>query len=88
MNRKQFLLTKKKKSFPCLNKVQNIEDYFLHLGKDSEYCSVINEHGEFHLLGSMYDWKNPQFSNEQILENISHKQILEEILKMSDNYCG
>ncbi len=36
----------------------------------------------------MYDWENPQFLNKQILENISQKYELEEIVSASDNYCG
>jgi len=88
MNRKQFLLSKKKRKFLNLEEVQRIEGYSLYLGKDSEYCFVKNENREFHLLGSMYDWENPQLLNKQVLENISQKQRLEEILRISNNYCG
>lgn len=88
MNRNQFLLTKNKGNFPNLDETQQIGDYFLYLGKDSEYCYVKNENGEFHLLGSMYDWESTQHSNIQILENISREKVLKEILKMVDNYCG
>ncbi|MDE3743503.1 hypothetical protein [Maribacter polysaccharolyticus] len=88
MYRKQFLFTKKKGDFPNLEEIQTIEEYTLYIGKDSEYCFVKNEIREFHLLGSIYDWENPQFLNEQILENISQEQRLEDILRATDNYCG
>jgi len=88
MNRKQFLLTKNKKNYPNLEETQSVGEYFLYIGKDLEYCFVKNENREFHLIGSMYDWENPQFPNKQILEIISQKQRLEEVLRTSENYCG
>lgn len=88
MRRKQFLLTKKKGNYPHLDGVQKIGDYFLYLGKGSEYCFADKNDREFHLIGSLYDWETPSFSNQQILEEIAEKEILEEILEVSDKYFG
>jgi hypothetical protein len=88
MYRKQFLLTKNKDDFQNLSKVQSIGDYHLHLGLDSEHCFVINGNNEFHLLGSLYDFEHPEFSNKQILETISQAQNIEDVTKISDDYCG
>lgn len=88
MNRKQFLLTTNKKDYTNLKMYKRIGEYFLYLGKDSNYCFVKTVNSEFHLLGEMYDWENPEFTNEQILENISRAKNIEETLKVSYKYCG
>lgn len=88
MYRKQFLLTKDNCNFSNLKKQRNIGDFFLYIGNDSEYCFSIRENAEFHMLGSIYDWENPDFSNKDILADISQKQSLDEILNISNKYCG
>jgi hypothetical protein len=88
MNRKQFLLTKNKKNYINLEETHSIGEYDLYLGKDSEYCYLKSENRELHLIGSMYDWENPQFSNKQILQIIFQNQRLEDVLRTSDKYCG
>jgi hypothetical protein len=67
---------------------QRIGRYYLYLGKDCDYNFVNNNNGEFHLLGSIYDWETPKFTNKQILQEISQVQNIEYLLKMSDKYCG
>lgn len=71
-----------------LNRVHHIGDYFLYPGKDLEYCFIENENSAFYLLGSMYDWEKPHFTNQQILEVISHSQTIEDVLRVSAYYCG
>ncbi|WOC39927.1 hypothetical protein [Polaribacter sp. HL-MS24] len=88
MYRKQFLLTDKKLSHPNLEHKQTIENYFLYLGVDSKYEFIKTECSEFHLLGSVYDWENPEFTNKQILQKISENTAIDNIISNTDIYCG
>lgn len=88
MNRKQFLLTKIKGEFAHLEEINKIGNYYLYIGIESEYCFITNQNMEFHLLGSIYDWEKPEYRNEQILEEISKGNKIQEILDKSNNYCG
>jgi len=88
MNRKQFLLTAKDEDYPNLKMSQRIGEFFLYLGKDSNYCFVNKTNSEFHLLGEIFDWENIEFTNKKILDNISMAQNIEETLTVCDRYCG
>ncbi len=88
MNRKQFILTQVKSDFPHFKRQKSIGDYNLHTGKDLEYEFVKTQKREFHLLGSVYDWNRPKYSNKQNLENISKNKNISETLEYCNKYCG
>lgn len=71
-----------------MNKTNNIGEYILYLGTDSEYCFINSENGEFHLLGSIYDWEFIDSSNQDILGRISLSRTIDEAIKAMDKYCG
>ncbi len=88
LHRKQFLLTKKKIDISSLKEKQKISNYYLYLGTDSEYNYIKSKTKEIHLLGSLYDWENPNFSNKQIIELIFQCNSIKEVIEASNNYCG
>jgi hypothetical protein len=86
--RKQFLLAKKKIDISGLKEKQKVFNYHLYLGADSEYNYLKNKTKEIHLLGNLYDWENPHYSNKQIIELIFRYDDINVIIEKSNNYCG
>ncbi len=88
MNANQFLLSSQKLNSKSLSK--QIKSFYLYIGDGFDYDAVINQNIEIHLLGNVYDWENPQFTNREILDRLqkeSHKGITN-LINATNKYSG
>lgn len=73
MYRKQFLLTNKNIKPIEGWSSKNILNYTIYYDNNIEYSYIARNKKEIHLLGEMYDYKNPNFTNTEILVKIDNK---------------
>lgn len=88
MNKNQFLLTPKKGKRESLSK--KIGSFNLFFGEGLEHNTLSNESKEIHLLGDIYDWENPKFTNSEILEKLvkySGEGIVD-LINATNKYSG
>jgi len=87
MYRKQFLLTKKE-TFKLNWDKKKIYNFNLFYHPELEYTSSSFKQIEISLLGSIFDWNNPQFSNKQIIDKLVCLNTLEELFSNISKYSG
>lgn len=88
MNKKQFLITNEAYDIAAFNKIKINETFYLYVGQDLEYGYVLNKNSEIHLLGAIYDWENPEYSNQDILKTISQYACIEDLIHSTHKYYG
>jgi hypothetical protein len=88
MFKKQFLLTKKDiEPFDNFTKIK-IGSYFLHYHNDLEFSKSVSSNKSIFLLGSLYSWKNPQFNNQEILDELFSTKDLSDFLVEISKFYG
>jgi hypothetical protein len=88
MNRKQFVLTRNGGFFSGFKQEHVIGRYLLYTGLELEYEAIKADGKEFYLLGSMYDWENPKFSNKENLASVYQSKTVDDVVEYSNQYCG
>lgn len=88
MYRKQFLLTNKNIKPIEGWSSKNILNYTIYYDNNIEYSYVSRNKKEIHLLGEMYDYKNPNFTNTEILVKLANSNTLNELFINISNFCG
>lgn len=87
MFRKQFLLTNEIDIKLDWQKVR-VGSMNLFYHSDLELTHTKSEKKEIVLLGSLYDWENPRFSNHQIAKELLNADTIEALLISVSKYCG
>jgi hypothetical protein len=87
MFKKQFLLTSEKGFDYPWNHVE-IDTYTLYSHPELEYTCAKDPNVEIHLLGSIYDWENPQDSNSQILSRFLNSSSFEAFIEKLSKCAG
>jgi len=83
--KRQFILTKKNLD----GDYKEMGEYKLYLGLEEEYILAKSIGIEIHLIGNIYDWEKPYFSNEDILYNIFWELFYpSDIIYRFNHYCG
>ena len=85
--RRQFLLTIND-DFDLLWKKEKILEYNLFYHPELEFSHSTASDSDFYLLGFIYDHKNPEFSNKQILDILSREDSYEAFCNRLTNYSG
>ena len=88
MHRKQFLLSLAEAESEHLQFVNRIGSYSLFLGESSEYASLSTSAGEIHLIGSIFSYRFPELTNEELLKNLSSAENIDELISLTDGFCG
>jgi hypothetical protein len=87
MYRKQFLLTTQP-DFRYNWNYEKIGHFILYHHPDLSYSFKKGNDADIYLLGELYDWENPQFSNQQILEALTDVKSINELLSGISKYSG
>lgn len=87
MYRKQFLLTTQP-DFRYNWNYEKIGHFILYNHPDLSYAFKKGNNADIYLLGELYDWENPQWSNQQILEGLSDVKSVNELLSGISKYSG
>ncbi|MDW3197452.1 MAG: hypothetical protein R8G66_34055 [Cytophagales bacterium] len=86
MTRKHFLLSKTPIEHHS-GKVVTISDYYLHLGSELEHTHVDHARIGIHLIGDIFDWLQPEKTNEELL-SVLKAQSLEQLILEFDQFSG
>lgn len=88
MRKNQFLLSKNLSKL--WEQSMKIGPYYLHCGEGLPYCNTSSKQIEIHLIGDLYDWRNSELKNEDILKDLlqfSELKIFDFIEKIN-SYFG
>jgi hypothetical protein len=85
--RRQFLLTLHD-NFDLPWEKRKILDYNLYCHPDLEFEHVIKDDTELFLLGFLFDYEKPEYSNLQILESLSAEKSFNGFLEQLFKYSG
>ncbi len=84
---KQFILTLSDSFNLPWNKVR-IRDYNLYYHPELEYESTVTDRFSLYLLGFLFDYEHPEYSNSQILNHISLSDDFNAICEALSKYSG
>ncbi len=85
--RRQFLFSSQK-NFPFPWSKTCIADYTLYCHPELEYTHSSNLQVDLWLLGALYDWEQPELSNQQILDTLASTDSFPLFLKRLSKYAG
>lgn len=86
--KKQFLLHTKIVNGLIDTHTTTINKFVLHYHKDLEFCQVKKERSNFILLGSVFNYNKPEYSNQDILNEIADIKNLNEVFEAVNPYYG
>lgn len=84
---KQFLLTSKNEVLYSGPSVK-IGGFELHYHLDSEYSCCIKNSKQIHLLGEIFDWQFPHWTNREVLEYLIQTSNTEDFLAALSRFMG
>ncbi|HEY5825389.1 MAG TPA: hypothetical protein VIT44_13535 [Cyclobacteriaceae bacterium] len=84
---RQFLISSEKENFPDMINLQ-LGKYFVHIGRKLSHSSISDGKTKLLVLGSLYDYRHPSASNEDILTSLRFDGKTEELLEDVSFLCG
>jgi hypothetical protein len=85
--RRQFILTDKDQ-FDLSWRSEKIMNYTLFYHPELEFTHLSNKNLDIYLLGFIYDYMNPEFSNKQVLDSFSGIDSLDQFIRRLAQYSG
>lgn len=85
--KEQFLLTKKN-NFDLKWPNKEILNYHLFYHPELQCCQVSNSQYEMVMLGSIYDYENPEYNNKQILNDLIKYSSFDLLIDGLSKYAG
>lgn len=87
MFRKQFILTKED-SFGFDFNQTKLGEYNLFYHEETSFSECKDEQQTLILLGNIYSYQNPNWSNQEIVNNLFLLNAKEDLFKALSSYCG
>jgi hypothetical protein len=87
MFRKQFILTKEE-SFGFDFHQTKLGDLNLFFHEETNFSECRNEHQTLILLGNIYSYQKPEWSNQDIVNNLFLSESKEDLFNSLSSYCG